>query len=235
MLNNSKTVYQVEYTKVLLQDGSTYLVPKYARHRYAAQSILSGQYYEPETHRIVSAILCNLGGNMIHAGTFFGDMIPSFSRATSGQVFAFEPVLENYILAKLCIEENNLGNVYLLNAALGDAVGVTHVTTQDADGSHLGGASQISDLGQTVAMITIDSLNIEHINLIQLDVEGFEYSALKGAEKTLLRDSPIVMIEDNLSSCCGYLEQLEYSYFGSIPGLSIWCRANHLRMLASLL
>ena len=49
---------------------------------------------------------------------------------------------------------------------------------------------------QMVATIAIDGLPIEGVNLIALDVEGFELEALKGAERTLARDRPVVILED---------------------------------------
>ena len=64
---------------------------------------------------------------MVHAGTFFGDMLPSLSAKCPATVFAFEPVLENYVLAKLTVSENNLGNVLLLNSALGSSYGISSI------------------------------------------------------------------------------------------------------------
>ena len=43
-------------------------------------------------------------------------------------------------------------------------------------------------------MMTIDSLNLNP-DLIQLDVEGFEENALKGAFDTIMRSRPIIIIE----------------------------------------
>ena len=42
--------------------------------------------------------------------------------------------------------------------------------------------------------MTIDSLNLNP-DLIQLDVEGFEENALKGAFDTIMRARPIIIIE----------------------------------------
>ena len=45
-------------------------------------------------------------------------------------------------------------------------------------------------------MITIDSLSYENIDLIKIDVEGYEMEVLKGAEKTLT-NTQYLMIELN--------------------------------------
>jgi hypothetical protein len=85
---------------------------------------LSGRLYEPRTDKLVSRFLECRGGDLIHAGTFFGDMLPTFSRSCPGTVYAFEPVLENFILAKLCVDTNKLENVFLINAGLGDNLSI---------------------------------------------------------------------------------------------------------------
>lgn len=213
--------FSIEFRCVpLLSD--TYFVPEYAAHKPASVAILAGSFYEPATHALISELLQMRPGNLVHAGTFFGDMLPSFSRACSGTVYAFEPVLENYVLAKLCAQENDLDNVILQNAGLGSTVAVARIDTGDEDGAHQGGSSQISDTGQFTTLVTIDSFHISDLSIIQLDVEGHELEALRGAVETIERNSPIVMIEDNLDNCAGFLKSIDYSHSGEIPGLSIW-------------
>ena len=73
-----------------------YCVPLSSRHRYAAQVVLRGNVYEPDTiHFIVQNAK---DGDVIHAGAFFGDFLPALSRgcARSCKVWAFEPDPENY-------------------------------------------------------------------------------------------------------------------------------------------
>ena len=87
-------------TTVVRFDGSVYYVPNYADHRPVAQKILGRRYVEPALHDLVQAVMARRPGSMISAGTFFGDMLPSFSGKTPELVYAFEPVIENYLLAR---------------------------------------------------------------------------------------------------------------------------------------
>ena len=48
----------------------------------------------------------------------------------------------------------------------------------------------------TIPMVTIDSLNLDDVDLIKIDVEGYEMEVLKGAKNTL-QDCKFVMIELN--------------------------------------
>lgn len=215
--------YVVEFRRINL-DGSTYYLPKYALHRPACQDFLGGRFYEPDTHSLVAKLLSERAGDMVHAGTFFGDMLPSFSKACSGTVFAFEPVLENYILAKLCIERNGLRNIAMFNAGLGDRLQVGRVNVGAA--LHRGGGSEIAATGQTTTLMRVDNLQLENLSVLQLDVEGHELPALQGAESTIIRCKPVILIEDNERTCSGYLESLGYNRSGGVPGLDMWMAAH---------
>lgn len=226
--------YSIAFHQTTLSTGD-YFVPKYAEHRPASTAILSGDLYEPETHTVIAKILAERGGDLIHAGTFFGDMLPTFSRACSGIVYAFEPVLENYILAKLCLEANNLENVLLLNAALGSEISVAKIDTGSANETHRGGSSTISSEGQLTGQITIDCLGLANVTVIELDVEGHELYALQGARETIERSAPVILIEDNNGECDGFLGSLGYKQVKQIPGLSIWTRSDDIATLKKLI
>ncbi|WP_303702102.1 FkbM family methyltransferase [Flexistipes sinusarabici] len=213
--------FGVEFTRLTL-DENQYFVPKYASHRPAVQNLLNGTLYEPDTHDFVRGFCKSFKGSMVHAGTFFGDMIPNFSRSVSGNVYAFEPVFENYILAKLCVDNNRLENVILMNSALSDGLGNLNINTSESGGKHAGGASTISDKGAICTAINIDRLNIEDLVLIQLDVEGHELIALIGAKETIQRSRPVIAIEDNDDNCTEFLRSINYENAGHIPGLTIW-------------
>ena len=222
----SRGSYRVEFTRVELA-GELYLVPRYAVHRPACQAVLSGRRYEPLTHDLVRDLLSARGGDLIHAGTFFGDMLPSFSRRCPGTVYAFEPVLENYLLAKLSIEQNDLANVAIFNAGLGSGLSIARVDTGEQAGPHQGGASHMAEKGQRTCLMTIDSLGLADVSVIQLDVERFELEALRGAVQTIEACRPTILIEDNSENCGDFLRGLSYVYAGSVPGLRVWATASN--------
>lgn len=225
--------FELPFIKVT-QDRGTYFVPKYAEHRSASRAVLAGDVFEPATHDVIDKIMQRKGGSMIHAGTFFGDMLPTFSRSCPATVYAFEPVLENYVLAKLCVDTNGLENVFLQNAGLSERNSIAHIDTGRAWGQHRGGGSRVSDEGQLVGLLTIDSLGLDDIVIIQLDVEGHELPALKGARATIERNSPIIMIEDNSDSCDAFLAEVGYSHIQTIPGLDIWTRPSERALIEEI-
>ena len=51
--------------------------------------------------------------------------------------------------------------------------------------------------GDGVEMITIDAMALKDVDFIKFDVEGCEYDAISGAENTLKRCKPVLIVELN--------------------------------------
>jgi FkbM family methyltransferase len=203
-------------TAVVEFDGALYFVPRYGAHRPVARSILRQTYVEPRLHRLVETLMARRPGSMIHAGTFFGDMLPSFSRKTAGVVYAFEPVIENYLLARAVMDENDLRNVMLVHAGLGAGPGLARIETRGPLRHRGGSCKVITDPAtrtfrlQPITLLSIDQFAIEDLSLIQLDVEGYELPVLQGAVETIERQQPVIVIEDDRRNCSELLNELGY-------------------------
>lgn len=205
-------------TAVVRFGGAVYFVPWYGVHRPVAASILRKKYSSPPLHTLVETVMASRPGSMVHAGTFFGDMLPSFARKTPGLVYAFEPVLENYLLARRATERNELDNVLLFHAGLAEGARPGKVETREEDRHRGGGSYVVSDperqtfATQRVSLISIDQLNIPDLSLIQLDVEGFERQVLGGALETIARHEPVIVLEDFRHACADLLADLGYHH-----------------------
>ena len=78
--------------------------------------------------------------------------------------------------------------------------------------------------GEEIKLTTIDSLELERLDFIKLDIEGYELFALKGAEETIKRCKPLIAFEIlSHASNYGYTEKQMFDYlivgsglFGSI-------------------
>ena len=105
-------------------------------------------------------------------------------------VLTFEPEPTNYE----CLISNTAGvqNIYCQNAALGEMD--KRVQMKMPTPGHMG-AWYVQDGGQ-IPMIRIDDLNIKNVDLIYLDVEGYEYFALEGAKDTIQKYRPVIGLED---------------------------------------
>lgn len=223
----SENAYIVRFSRIRLFDGNSYFIPEESRHRPACQALIKGKYFEPLTHRLVALTFKLRPGNIIHAGTFYGDMVPSFSRicGPDHRLYAFEPLLENYVLARGAVDANDLRNVVLIGSALGEKTDICFMdnTLIDRPDLHAGGASRVAPEGKTSAsMVSIDSLGLKDISVLHLDVEGFELPALRGGERTIRECRPAIFIEDNNDDCTPFLTGLDYVRLGRTPALNVW-------------
>ena len=206
-----------------------FIVPTAALHRPAIKTILSGQYYEKFTHTAFREILNYKSvKTAVHAGAFFGDMLHTLSRFAA-RVHAFEPVLENYVLAKLNAMRWQLPNVLLMNAGLSDTNGIAFMRTFDRFGRFAGGASTLLPAGtkpnestEPVTILRLDDQPITDLAIIQLDVEGHELRALMGATSLIERWRPILMLEDNNKACGEFLKARDYEWIFQRDGLHYW-------------
>lgn len=187
---------------VAYNEYGAYCVPLSSRHRPAAQTILRGDVYEPQTIAFMREN-CD-GGDIVHAGTYFGDFLPSLSQACQGTVWAFEPNSENFHCAEITRLLNNLKNVELVRAGLGARRESCFLLTADSDGLPRGGSSKIVVGGaempgrtEMVQVVTVDEVipSDRKVSILQLDVEGHEQDALAGALRTINRSLPIVIVE----------------------------------------
>lgn len=103
------------------------------------------------------------------------------------EVVTFEPDSINYDCLTRNVSEPNVRHQ---RCALGEQAGAGAVVRDPANC----GASAVAQ-GADFPIITLDSLSLDHVDLLQLDVEGFEFQALKGAKDTIARCSPLIVLE----------------------------------------
>ena len=128
-------------------------------------------------------------------------------------VIAFEPVA----MFRECLELNvPSANIAVKPIALGDTnANVNMIITEGNTGhSHVDPKSQ----GGDTVMVTLDYLNYQKIDYIKIDCEGFEYRVLQGAQQTIRRCRPIVVIEQKPHK----MYEKNYGQFAAIGLLEDW-------------
>jgi FkbM family methyltransferase len=176
-----------------------YCVPRSSRHRPAAKAVLRCRVWEPDT----IALMRSISGDVVHAGTFFGDFLPGLASSRDGIVWAFEPNRESYRCANITTELNDLQNVTLTHAALGNSPGEGSLAVSNRQGRPSGGGSRLISgapdgrAHETVPVVTVDEVvpTDRHVGVVQLDVEGHEEHSLLGAMRTIERCRPLLILE----------------------------------------
>lgn len=111
-----------------------------------------------------------------------------------GKVFAFEPRPLNIAYLKRHIRINNLSNVKLYKACVGEKAGQSKFETRTGTGT-----GHISEKGNlTVKMVCLDEMydqgKIPKPDFLKIDVEGGEIVVLQGVKKIIKNFHPIIMV-----------------------------------------
>ena len=158
--------------------------------------------------------------DIIDAGAFIGDSALIFSPLTNRNVYAFEPVPQNYHYMQDTIKLNGLTNVVPVQAALGEENGTISISVNDSSSTQFeNDACQYAEKVE-VKVVPLDEFVQEHnlhVGLIKADVEGAEQSLLKGAMQTIKHQRPTLLISiyhnaDDFFHIKPMLEQLDLGY-----------------------
>lgn len=148
--------------------------------------------------------------------------------APKGQVIACEPHPQSFARLAAHLARNHLKNVFALQRAVGgqqterallclsDQISDSRIAPQPSDKSFI-----------EVAMTTLDEIvhefGLPKVDLVKIDVEGAEGAVLRGAEGTLSRFRPLLIIEldrsreevwgDSPESILTYLKQWGYAFY----------------------
>lgn len=128
---------------------------------------------------------------IVTGGTSCG-MYARFYAKLFNRVYAFEPDPRSFH----CMVNNTpYANVVKLNAAIGHVNKLVAFARPDPTNIGMNIVLENQPQAAYIPMLTIDTLGLDACNLIQLDVEGFERSAIRGAIKTIEKFKPVIIGE----------------------------------------
>lgn len=209
-----------------------------------SSQLLVGGCYEPNELYFLSQIL-TAGMVVLDVGANEGfySLFASRCVGTEGSVFCFEPSQREFDRLQKNIDLNAIATIHPFKIALSDFNGEAQlkIATPDHSGQNTLGdfiyAGVTSSGVETVAVERLDDwvdrLNIQHVDVIKLDVEGAEFAFLKGAQQTLSRFRPLLLLElidiglakqgSGAVEVLDFLRELGYEFFefGSSTGLPL--------------
>lgn len=167
---------------------------------------LTGSYEKGLLHLIdvligPEDIVVDAGANIGLISIFCGQKV-----GKHGLVLAFEPHPETAAILRRNIELNHLNQVKVFEQALGSEKGTAKIYSN----LHINrGAASMVDFqeGSSSFEIQVDVLDqvllrnkLHKVNLLKVDVEGFEMEVLKGAKELLAsEDGPILVVECSIT------------------------------------
>lgn len=152
----------------------------------------------------------------IGAQSGFYTLLASELTGEDGKVFSFEPFPQNIYYLKRNTEINNCKNINVIEMAVSDKNGI--VNFKEGKSNFAGRISDEGDLKVKTASIDVLMADGKLLppNLIKIDVEGAEFSVLKGARLTLEKYHPLIFlaihrINENIhKDCCDFLKSIGY-------------------------
>jgi len=150
------------------------------RLTYQHNKLTAAMRYVPADRRRVAV---DVGA---HVGLWSMHLVDLFEA-----VHAFEPNAEMHE----CFYRNVLHSNFVLHGcALGADQGRCGLREFDASTGHTMNTG-VTKTG-AIAMEKLDSFNLQDVDFVKIDVEGYEYAVVLGASETLLRCRPVVVCED---------------------------------------
>lgn len=186
-------------------------------------------YYEMSLPLSMRESLMNSNKAIIDVGAFIGDTAIVLANITKCKVYAFEPAKDSYQLMQKTIELNKNGNLIIpVNKGLGSTCAISNVTFS---GAAMAIENEHNDHTQQIEITTLDKYVEENkisVGLIKVDIEGFEQEFLKGAEKVIKEQSPILSIAiyhslNDFFNIKPIIEKINSAYtFRIIKPLDVW-------------
>lgn len=166
--------------------------------------------FEPYCLPYVQKVVAR-GGTVLDVGANIGlySIESAAAVGASGRVVAVEAASSHVDALRQNIELNSFRNVSVYETAVGAAAGRATLKRMSGDNLGMFTLGQLDGIDeQLVSVRTIDDVmreeQVSSLDLIKMDIEGSEYGALLGAEKTVRSYRPAILIELNdiaLRSC----------------------------------
>ena len=193
-------------------------------HESAAMVQRAMRTYEPAKHALISRHL-RPGMTFIDVGANKGDFTLLAARLTgpSGRVISIEPEPENHSVLRRSIELNDYANIAVLQVALSDRDGTADLQIGSTSGSHtlspeFNGSRAVSVPTRTLDAVAADN-RLASVDMIKIDVQGFELAVLRGAAQTLTANPRIVLLldlpkqDEKRRAIAQFLAPFNFTYF----------------------
>lgn len=203
--NDNNQVFKIDNTDVIVNNNKFFKIR---------------DNHEVFLRKICTYLINNnfINGNVIDLGAWIGDnTIPWALNLKKYFIYAIDPSSSNIDYIKKTAEYNNIQNIKLFQLAISDKI--EEIGTDD----HINHCTFSKKGGKLkIKSYTLDHLYkhkfIENISFIHLDVEGFEFNVVKGAENLIKENKPIITFEqhleiDNYKELSKHIYNLDYNVY----------------------
>lgn len=196
------------YPENLIVDVNDYKLAVIPGDLGISSELLMFKTHEPLTTQLLSKELkkgmtcLDIGGNI-----GYYTLLESKIIGDEGKVIAIEPSPTNFQHLKKNLEIQNTKNVDAYNFAAGDVDGsVNFLVYQESNGSFTIPDGETTDLpGELIKVPSkrmdtfLEELNIDHVDFVRMDVEGYEHHIIQGMINIIKKSKPMFQIEIHAS------------------------------------
>ncbi len=189
-------LYKKGSYRYLVRNGVKYMLDLHHVVDHYFYFGLDNNIYKSITEDIRKAkVIIDIGANIGITSLYFASLNPK------AKIFAFEPHPETFKRARENFGLNNFKNIQLINLGLGNRKASMRLYEVEASNPGMNRIMNDEQLNIPYCTIEIEMLddvltqyNIQKVDFIKMDVEGFEHNVLMGAVKTL-HSHPVLVIE----------------------------------------
>ena len=170
-----------------------------------SNKIKINQIWEPHLHGVFEKYITP-NSVVVECGCHIGTHTIKLAKMCK-ELYGFEPLPKSNRILNMNIELNKIENVIISDLGVSSELGkVNYLWTGEKtqnigcsglDNNPSGMPPEFEKCKEQieVSLITIDSLNLDKLDFIKIDVEGYEPKVIQGAMNTIIKFKPIIVIE----------------------------------------
>lgn len=185
-----------------------------------------GEFSESETDLFRQ--ICKPGDIVVEVGANIGTHTMALAQmvGSDGWVYAFEPqrIVYHTLCANMAI--NSISNVDCFNMAAGATEGFVLIPEIRYDQPGNFGGIEVDKFkqGRQVRRVRLDNcIDVPHLRLLKIDVEGMEGEVIRGARKLIARHKPVLYVENDRpeksKELIELIRSLDYRMYWHMPPL----------------
>jgi FkbM family methyltransferase len=208
----NSAVFEIDHKLTTINNyhNNTPAIFKLYKKCYICDCIRRGYRWEEHQHDVIDKYL-DKNSIAIEAGSHIGTLAIKLAK-TCKLTYCFEPVINTYDLLEFNMKVNcNSSNYKLFNKALGEciknenicwispdsacAIGLDNNIYEPLNNNEKNNAIEAGSKDISIEITTIDSLQLDKLDYIKIDVEGYEQEVINGGINTIKKCKPIIILE----------------------------------------
>ncbi|MFT4283128.1 MAG: FkbM family methyltransferase [Candidatus Woesearchaeota archaeon] len=180
--------FKRDSTKIIVNDNN-YVLP------VVKKSFIQSFFHSYNLDKLPKRVLKKLkGANFVDCGAFVGDSLLILNKFKFGKIYCIEPDSRNYDLLIKTIKMNNIKNAFPLKLGVGEKNKKISLSNSGTS-SFINENISNTENSEIINIVSLDSyFKDADIDLIKMDIEGYEYEAIRGSMDIIRENKPVLII-----------------------------------------